>query len=155
MITEFGWPSYPPLETLFPLATEASDLRANSTWITHRQDYNCPNGYKDKSSHADTSRQKARGACLAPMLDRFMDAPTDGWTSSRDGVFESWVHATQALQAACLQGQAEHYRRGRERPERTSGVVYWQVRDDTFHCVVKACTLQRCHLQALSIGCVF
>ena len=75
--------------------------------------------------------------------------------TSQTDAFRRVIHMSQLAQSGCLRAEAEHYRRGRERPERTSGVVYWQVRDDTFHCVVKACTLQRCHLQALSIGCVF
>lgn len=53
-----------------------------------------------------------------------MNPPPGGWTSPQQAVFESWIHATQALQAACIQGQAEYYRRGRDGPARTMGAMY-------------------------------
>lgn len=118
-IDEFGWPSYPSYESIAPFAVRDDDLHATSNFTQHREDWNCRTGYRNEID--------GRPACIAPMLLRFADEPPGGWASTSPGVYRKWLYMTQVLQAACYAGQAEHYRRGRERPEATSGALYWQL----------------------------
>lgn len=104
---EYGWQSYPALESLLPL-TQPEDWSWNSTWANHVQ------------HHPDGNAQ------LVAQNAIFFDAPTG---ANQREVFEAFIHQTQAVQALCIKAQSEYYRASRASANFTMGALYWQLNE--------------------------
>lgn len=107
-IAEYGWQSYPDLETLRPV-TEPEDWHWNSSWANHVQ------------HHPDGNRQLIQQNLI-------FFAPVVGDSSQEQ--FEAFILQTQAVQALCIGTQTAFYRTLRHVPgARTMGALYWQLND--------------------------
>lgn len=97
-MSEFGFAALPSIKTVKAFAVE-EDRNPNSKIMNIHQ------------------RNSGVNAQLAEMLSKMFLYPTS---------FESYIYATQALQADIIRYQVEHYRRNRGR---CMGTLYWQLND--------------------------
>ena len=109
--SEYGWQSYPSLETLRQVSSEAlGDWHWNSTLMMERQHH--PHGNPE---------------LVEQDLMFFKAPPDDGSADS----FEAFIYQTQAVQALCIGTQATFYRAARNMSgaRNNMGSLYWQLND--------------------------
>ena len=109
--SEYGWQSYPSLETLRKVSARAlGDWHWNSTLMNERQHH--PRGNPE---------------LVAQDLMFFAAPPDDGSADS----FDAFIYQTQAVQALCIGTQASFYRAARNMSgaRGNMGSLYWQLND--------------------------
>jgi beta-mannosidase len=111
--SEYGWQSFPSLQTLAPV-TQPADWQVTSELMLQRQHH--PNG------NAELVAQ-----------DRMFFAPPPNASANLTAAaaFQAFIYQTQAVQAVCIGAQAEFYRYARhmEGARGNMGSLYWQLND--------------------------